>query len=86
MPTPYLFGRRMKRYMPGVSVCGYRLDVGPFSFRLIEVEKQRGTSHRALVVVNDTYHESQDRATQDGALRSLTAMRNRLVRQLQDKA
>lgn len=85
MSAPILFGRRMKRYVPGAAQVGYRLDSGPFSFRLIEVAKQRGTSHRALLVVNETYHESQDRTTQAGAIRSLTAMRSRLVRQLQDK-
>jgi hypothetical protein len=81
MPSPILFGRRMKRF---ANV--WILDIGPLTFNALEFENRPRRPYRALMLCGGVLHEHRECLTLSQALRSLVAMRNRLVRQLQDKA
>lgn len=86
-PVIHLFGRRMKlHHCDGLTVkrCRWELVRGPFEFSVYH-DGYLG-NFRARVSLGHEVFSEQNRTTLEGALRSLTSMRNRLVRQLQDKA
>jgi hypothetical protein len=83
--SPILFGRRMKRWVYG-PFNGWRLESGPFVFRVNVPDADEDQTFTATLIINDKFQAHRDSRSLDGALRSLTAMRDRLVRQLGDKA
>jgi hypothetical protein len=75
----------MKSDDVNLSASRWVLDRYPFTFILLNFEGRDGVKWRAVLELTDSYWESRECRTQSAALRSLKSMRDRLIRQLQDK-